>query len=78
MRAFFVKVIALVPDGDDLLLVGDGEVVGHLADKIRAQHSGGHETRRIEVDKSDRVTTPQMLARMRAFAGQPSGRQIPR
>jgi hypothetical protein len=30
------------------------------------------------VDKSDRVTTPQMLARMRAFAGQPSGRQIPR
>ena len=76
LRAFFVKVMALIPDGDDLLLIGDGEVVEHLATKIRALH-GGHDSRRVEVERSAPMTGPQLAARLRAFAGYPSGRGMP-
>ena len=76
LRAFFVKIMALIPAGDDLLLIGDGEVVEHLATKMRAQHSG-HDHRFIEVERSAPMTGPQMLARVRAFAGRPAGRGLP-
>ena len=76
LRAFFVKVMGLIPAGDDLLLIGDGEVVEHLATRIRAQH-GGHDQRFIEVERSAPMTGPQMLARLRAFARRPDGRGLP-
>jgi len=77
MRAFFAQIMATVPTGDDLLLVGDGEVVEHFAHQIEAQDRGHAAARRVEMDKSGPITEPQLLARIRAFAGSPARRAHP-
>ena len=77
MRTFFAQVGAVVPLEDDLLLVGDGEVVDHFAHQIQAHDDGRGAARRIEVEKSGPMTEPQLLARMRAFAGSPARRIMP-
>ena len=73
MRAFFARVSGTVPFDDDLLLVGDGEVVDHFAQQIRVRDVD----RRIEIDKSGPMTEPQLLARIRAFAGSSARRTFP-
>jgi hypothetical protein len=77
MRAFFAQVGAVVPFDDDLLLVGDGEVVDHFAHQIRAHDSSRNVDRRIEVDRSGQITEPQLLARLRAFGGASARRTLP-
>ena len=77
MRAFFAQIIATVPTGDDLLLVGDGEVVEHFAHQIETQDHSQAAVRRVEVDKSGPMTEPQLLARIRTFAGSPARRTQP-
>jgi hypothetical protein len=72
MRTFFAQVNANVPAGDDLLLIGDGEVVEHFARQF--QPHGHAPARRVEVEKSGPLTEPQLLARIRAFAGSPAQR----
>jgi len=48
MRTFFDEVARAVPADDDLLLVGDGEVVDHFADHLRAEDERhGHHHRRM-------------------------------
>jgi hypothetical protein len=78
MRAFFDEVARALADGDDLLLVGDGEVVDHFADHMRADDERHGHHRRIEVEKSGPLTDPQLVARVRAFAGSPARRTLPR
>jgi hypothetical protein len=78
LRSFFVEVAKALPDDDDLLLLGDGEVVGHFAQRIREDDEGHGRKRRIEVQKSDPLTAAQLRARTRAFAGSPPRRQLPR
>ncbi len=78
MRTFFVEVVRLLPVDDDLLLVGDGEVVEHLAEQLRTHDDSHGRTRRIEVEKSGPLTERQLLARIRTFAGSPAKRQLPR
>jgi hypothetical protein len=78
MRAFFAQIIAKMSTSDDLLLVGDGEVVEHFAHQIESQDRGRAAARRVEVDKSGPMTEPQLLARIRAFAGSPARRTPPR
>ena len=77
MRTFFAQISAAVPIDDDLLLVGDGEVVEHFAHQIQAHDHGRGAARRIEVEKSGQMTEPQLLARIRAFAGSPARRTLP-
>ena len=77
MRVFFAQVSATVPIDDDLLLVGDGEVVEHLARQIEAHDYSHNTARRVEVAKSGPMTEPQLLARIRAFAGSPARRTLP-
>lgn len=78
MRTFFAQILASVPIADDLLLVGDGEVVEHFSHQLAAQaQAHGHAPRRVEVDKSGPMTEPQFLARIRAFAGSPARRTLP-
>lgn len=77
MRAFFAQVLAALPINDDLLLVGDGEVVEHFGHQIEVQDRGRSAARRVEVDKSGPMTEPQLLARIRAFAGSPARRTQP-
>ena len=78
MRVFFAQVAEALPIDDELLLVGDGEVVEHFAEQIRkADESRGH-VRRIQVEKGGPVTDRQLLALVRTFAGSPPRRVLPR
>jgi hypothetical protein len=78
MRAFFAQVTQALAVEDDLLLVGDGEVVEHLAEQIRTDDETHGRRRRIEVAKSGPLTERQLLARIRVFAGAPDKRSLPR
>ena len=77
MRTFFDKVASAVSAQDDVLLIGDGEVVEHFAHEIQAHDRGRSAARRVEVEKSGPMTEPQLLARIRAFAGSPARRTLP-
>jgi hypothetical protein len=77
MRVFFAQVSAAVPIEEDLLLVGDGEVVEHLADQIRSLDHDRGITRRIGLEKSGPMTDRQLIARIRDFAGSPARRTLP-
>ena len=78
MRTFFDQVAHALAVDDDVLLVGDGEVVEHFADHVRTDDKKHGRKRRIEVAKSGSVTERQLLARIRAFAGSPAKRYLPR
>jgi len=56
---------------------GDGEVVDHFAQQIRVRDRSRDVDRRIEIDKSGPMTEPQLLARIRAFAGSSARRTFP-
>ena len=78
MRAFFVEVAQALPGDDDLLLVGDGEVVEHFARRIRADDESHGRARRIELEKGGPLTERQLLARIRASVGSRAERYLPR
>ncbi|HEY8868476.1 MAG TPA: hypothetical protein VIM30_03705 [Candidatus Limnocylindrales bacterium] len=78
MRAFFDHVAQALPVADDLLLVGDGEVVEHFAEQVRTDDDSHGRKRRIEVEKGGPLTERQLLARIRTFAGSPAKRYLPR
>ena len=78
MRTFLDQVAKVLPVDDDLLLVGDGEVVEHFADHIRTDDANHGRERRIQVEKSGPITERQLLARIRTFAGSPAKRYLPR
>jgi hypothetical protein len=77
LRTFFAQVAHVLPADDDLLLIGDGEVVEHFAEQIRADDRSRGRTRQIEVEKGGPPTERQLLARTRTFAGSPAKRQLP-
>jgi hypothetical protein len=77
MRTFFAEVEAVVPAEDDVLLLGDGEVVEHFAHQITVGDHGRPGARRVQMEKSGPMTEPQLLARIRAFAGVPAKRILP-
>jgi hypothetical protein len=78
MRTFLDQVAHTVPVDDDLLLVGDGEVVEHFADHIRTDDANHGRERRLQVEKTGPITEHQLLARIRTFAGSPAKRHLPR
>lgn len=75
LRAFLVQVEAALPAEDDLLLIGDGTVVEHLAAHLNAADATHGRERRIELAHSGPVTDRQMVARLRVFAGDPAPRR---
>ena len=78
MRTFFAQVAHVLPADDDLLLIGDGEVVEHFADHVRIDDDKHGRERRIQVEKSGPITERQLLAQIRTFAGSPAKRYLPR
>jgi hypothetical protein len=77
MRVFFAQINAVVAIEDDLLLVGDGEVVDHFAEQVRAHDRDHKAQRRIGLAKSGPISEPQLIARIREFAGSPARRTLP-
>jgi len=78
MRTFLDQVAKVLPVDDDLLLVGDGEVVEHFAEQVRTDDDSHGRKRRIEVETGGPLTERQLLARIRTFAGSPAKRYLPR
>jgi hypothetical protein len=78
MRTLLDQVARAVPVDDDLLLVGDREVVEHFADHIRTADANHGRERRIQVEKGGPIAERQLLARIRTFAGSPAKRYLPR
>ena len=78
MRTFFAQVAHMLTADDDLLLIGDDEVVEHFAEQVRADDQSRGRTRRIEVEKGGPLSERQLLARTRTFAGSPAKRRLPR
>jgi hypothetical protein len=77
MRVFFNQISAAVAVEDDLLLIGDGEVVDHFAEQVRSHDRGHNAKRRVELVKSGPMSEPQLVARIREFAGSPARRTLP-
>lgn len=75
LRAFFAQIIHVLSVEDALLLIGDGEVVGHFATFVRADDARHGRSRRVEVLRSGPLTERQLIARVRAFAGSPVRRR---
>ena len=78
MRTFFEEVARALTSEHDLLLVGDGEVVEHFAEYVRALDPRHGQPRRIVVEKSGPLTDRQRLARLRTFTGAAARRTLPR
>jgi hypothetical protein len=77
MRVFFNQISAAVAVEDDLLLIGDGEVVDHFAEHVRSHDRSHNAKRRVELVKSGPMSEPQLVARIREFAGSPARRTLP-
>jgi hypothetical protein len=78
MRTFFGEVARALPADGDLLLVGDGEVVEHFAEHLRAADAGQGRSRRIELEKAGPLTERELLARIRTYVQAPPRRHLPR
>jgi hypothetical protein len=77
MRVFFDRVASAMSAQDDVLLMGDGEVVEHFADQVRTRDQESGSRRRVGLEKSGPITERQLLARVREFAGSPAPRTLP-
>ncbi len=76
VRAFLAQVRAALPV-DDVLLVGDGTLVDRLAREIVNDDAHHHRARRVAVEHSNPLSEPQLLAKVRLFAGSPPRRGAP-
>ena len=74
LRPFRDQVVHALARGDELFMGGAG-AVGHLAAELRADDAKHGRARRIEVVVSGPLTERQLIARTRAFAGQPARRR---
>ena len=78
LRVFLSQVERILPPDDDLLLLGDGVVVEYLAVRLHSDNVKHRRERRLEVAHSGPLSDPQLVARLRAFAGDPAPRRLPR
>jgi hypothetical protein len=78
LHAFLTQVQAVLPTDDELLLLGDGTVVEQLAARVRADDAHHRRTRTVQVQKAERMTDRQLVARLREFAGDPPRRMLAR
>ena len=69
LRLFFDRLAALLPENDDLLLLGDGVVVEQFATHLAGHRSGRRSTARVVVERAQPMTENQLVARLRSFAG---------
>jgi hypothetical protein len=74
-RTFFAEVIHVLSREDELLLLGDRDLVEELAAQIAADDLARGRVRRVEVRESGPLTDRQLVSRVRAFAGYPVRRR---
>ncbi len=69
LRVFFDRLAALLPEADDLLLLGDGVVVEQFANHLAGHRSGHKSAGRVVIERCHPMTENQLVARLRSFAG---------
>lgn len=77
MRAFFVDVMAHVPEADDVMVVGPGVVREKLERAIRQEDRDHRRVRRVHSQASERLTEHELVAHVRALAGDAPPRGMP-
>jgi hypothetical protein len=71
----FAQVIHVLSREDELLLLGDRDVVVAFAEAVHADDLARRRVRRTEVRQSGPLTDRQLVSRVRAFAGDPVRRR---
>jgi len=77
MRTFFVEVMAHVPEKDDVTVVGPGLVREKLERAIRQDDRDHRRVRRVHSQASERLTEHELVAHVRALAGDAPPRGMP-
>jgi hypothetical protein len=69
IRGFAAAIAARVPPGDDVTVVGPGILRGSLERILRAEDRRLGRRRLVHATASDRLSEPELVARVRARAG---------
>jgi len=64
LNIYYEAVIASIRDADYILIFGPGEAAGELEKRLRRER---HRGRVLGVEVADRMTEPQIVARVRQF-----------
>jgi hypothetical protein len=74
-RHLFAQVIHVLSREDEVLLLGERDVVVAFAEAVHADDLARRRVRRTEVRQSGPLTDRQLVSRVRAFAGYPVRRR---
>ncbi len=75
LARFVAQVVAQLPAGDDLLLIGPGTVREHLANEVAQQDAQHHHQRRVACRAAGPLTVPQLVATLRHEIGDEAPRK---
>lgn len=78
LERFIERVAVRLSPGDDILILGSGDVHERLARHVRAADTVLRSTRAVTCEASTRLTEPQLIARLRHHAGADAPRRTPR
>ena len=74
LNTYYDAVIAVLRGRDQLLLFGPGEAKEELHKRLQKEHLGA---RVVAVETEDKMTDPQMVAKVRAYFGGAAPRKQP-
>ncbi len=77
LGAFLRRVIALVPPGDDVVVLGPGIIHGRFAAQLRADDLRHRRDREVDDEAAAAMTDRQLRARLLAAAGEAPERRHP-
>lgn len=72
LNAYYDAVIALLRRQDQMLLLGPGEAKTELRTRLGREHL---DARVVAVESADKMTDPQVVAKVRAFYGEAAPRK---
>jgi hypothetical protein len=72
---FIERVVAVLPEGDDLVLLGPGTLKLRLEHHVREGDARRGRARRVTTETAARLTERQLVARLRREAGAPPRRR---
>ncbi|MCU0484400.1 MAG: hypothetical protein MUC54_09080 [Chloroflexi bacterium] len=77
LAAYLRDVMALVPPGDDVVVLGPGPVHGRLAGQLRAADLRHRRDRSVEASATSALTDRQLRARLLEIVGEAPERRLP-
>jgi len=74
LRQELARVAGLLPDDEDIVIIGPGTVRERLAAELSADDEKAARTRQINSERAHRMTEAQLVGRLRELAGMPPRR----